>query len=267
MTAQPTCSTPRVEVFHPLSSRPDTPDFHDLLDLLNDGVRLAVDALGWTVHFTASGEVGTDAALAAAREADLIIVMGGEDVTPTLYGATADYEDAGAHRPAADIVEIAVIRDAVDRQAPLLGICRGLQLINVALGGTLVQHLDTSEQHRDAGAPDPFVTTNVFPVPGTDADGLDLETPVRCTHHQAVGDLGRDLTVVARAADGVVEAILHNRAPITGVQWHPEHPDVAATQLTHLLLRMQDQLGVQTSATTDTTADATAEAAARVTAP
>lgn len=239
MTALPSVTT--VEVFHPLTSRPDAPEFHDLLGVLNDGARAAVDALGWSVHFTASGEVGADAALAAARDADLLIVMGGEDVTPTLYKATADYEDAGLHRPAADIAEIAVIRDAVARRAPLLGICRGLQLINVAFGGTLIQHLPPDCLHRDPGA-DPFVTTTVAAVPGTDADGLDLASPVRCTHHQAVGELGAGLTVVARAGDGVVEAVLHEDAPLTGVQWHPEHPDVAVDQLTALLERMRRQL-------------------------
>ncbi|WP_297004044.1 gamma-glutamyl-gamma-aminobutyrate hydrolase family protein [uncultured Corynebacterium sp.] len=243
--------TPRsplhVEVFHPLSVRPDEPGFHDLLGVLNDGVRAATDALGWTVHFTASGEVGADAALAAARRADLLVVMGGEDVTPTLYGATADYEDVGTHCPAADIAEISVIRDAVARRAPLLGICRGLQLINVAFGGTLVQHLPTERLHRADGGDggDPFVTTTVVPVPGADADGLDLSSPVRCTHHQAVGDLGAGLTVVARASDGVVEAVLHEDAPLTGVQWHPEHPEVAGAQLTALLRRMRGQLGPQ----------------------
>lgn len=241
MTVSPARPAPHVAVFHPASARPDAPGFHDLLSTLNDGVRTAVGILGWTCSFTASGEVGTDAALAAARTADLVVVMGGEDVTPALYGATADYEDAGTHRPAADTVEIAVIRDAVARRAPLLGICRGLQLINVAQGGTLVQHLDTTGPHRADGA-DPFVTTTVRPVPGTDADGLDLASPVRCTHHQAVGELGRDLTVVARADDGVVEAVLHDHAPVTGVQWHPEHPDVAAEQLTALLRRMHGQL-------------------------
>jgi putative glutamine amidotransferase len=241
VTSQPTSPALHVEVFHPVSSRPGDPEFHHLLLQLNDGVRTAVSSLGWSCHFTASGEVGTDAALAAARAADVTVVMGGEDVTPTLYGAGADYEDAGSHHPAADIVEIAVIRDAVARRTPLLGICRGLQLINVAQGGTLVQHLETTHLHRSDSGDDPFVTTAVFPVPGTDTDGLDLDSPVRCTHHQAVGVLGRDLTVVARAADGVVEAVLHDHAPVTGVQWHPEHPDVATTQLAHLLLRMGGQ--------------------------
>ena len=236
-------ATLHVEVFHPLSSRPDAPDFHALLTDLNAAVQATVGALGWTVHLTASGEVGTDAALAAARAADLLVITGGEDVTPTLYGATADYEDAGTHRTAADIVEIAVIRDAVARRAPLLGICRGLQLINVALGGTLIQHLDTTHLHRalPADGDGPFVTTRVAAVPGTDADGLDLDSPVRCTHHQAVGRLGDGLTVVARSTDGVVEAVVHDAAPVTGVQWHPEHPDVAAGQLGALLLRMSGQ--------------------------
>lgn len=180
MTALP--SVPSVEVFHPLTAQPDAPEFHDLLSVLNDGVRAA-----------------------------------------------------------ADIAEIAVIRDAVARHAPLLGIRRGLQLINVSFGGTLVQHLPPDRRQRDAGA-DPFVTTTVVPVPGTDADGLDLASPVRCTHHQAVGELGDGLTVVARAGDGVVEAVLHEDAPLTGVQWHPEHSDVAVDQLTALLERMRGQL-------------------------
>lgn len=225
-----------VVVLHPLEHRPDRPDFDSLLATLTGSVRQTVTDLAGTPVILAADRTRTPEVLARCRDADLIVVVGGEDVSPVLYGGPTDYPDAGPHLPAADAQHLRVIRQAVTRRTPLLGICRGLQLLNVACGGTLIQHL--SGHTCATGAQAPFVSTVIRPVPGTppQAHG-DLHAPVLCTHHQAVDVLGRGLEVTARAADGVVEAIRHTAAPVTGVQWHPEHPTVAGQQLAALMTR------------------------------
>lgn len=243
MSHRPAGQTRRVAVLHPRDGRPADAAFGERLGRLNEATVGAIRSLGWEAEVVASGELPAAASLAAARAADMIVLMGGEDVDPALYGGSADYPGAGAYETAADIAQVAVVRDAVLRGAPLLGICRGHQLLDVALGGTLVSHLASDHAHRRVGdANDPFVSTLVT----VDADlARDVADPtdVRCSHHQAIDVVAPDLRVVARAADGIVEAVVHRSAPVTGVQWHPEHPDVATTQLVALLRRMERQRG------------------------
>lgn len=217
----------RVVVHHPTDDRPQDPAFQALITTLNDAVRGTVGALGWSAEFIAGDT--------QAPDADLVVVAGGEDVSPELYGGRPGYPGAAGHVPAADRAHLRVIRDAAASGTPLLGICRGLQLINVAFGGTLVQDMCG---HRRPGQSDPFVPTRVTGDPGIVPD-----QPVLCTHHQAIDVLGSGLRVAARAEDGIIEAVVHRGAPVTGVQWHPEHPAVAATQLKALLLRLDAQCG------------------------
>jgi len=236
-------STPTVAILHLRTTRPAAPAFQAELDMLNAATAQAVRELGWRPHLVATAEVTSAETLAAAREADMVVLMGGEDVDPRLYGGADDYPGAGPHEARADGVQIAVALEAVQQRRPLLGICRGLQLLNVAFGGTLVQHLPTVHNHRAHGRPaDPFMPTHVLldAEAGLGVD-VDPDDPVLCTHHQAVDQLGNGLRVAARAADGVIEAVVHETAPITGVQWHPEHPRTAASQLTALLRRMARQ--------------------------
>ncbi len=119
---------------------------------------------------------------------------------------------------ARDAWELALIEAALAARLPLLGICRGMQLLNVALGGTLVQHLDG---HAEAvGA---FGEHTVKPVPGTRyAAAVPEETTVPTYHHQAVDLLGEGLVASAYAADGTVEAVELPEGWVLGVQWHPE---------------------------------------------
>lgn len=161
-----------------------------------------------------------DPAQAAATVARLdgVVVAGGPDVDPVRYGAERSPR-TGPAAPERDAWELALIRAALASGTPLLGICRGLQLLNVALGGTLVQHIDGHV--KDAGV---FGHHEVTPVPGSLYAGVVPEvTAVPTYHHQAVDRLGDGLRASAHAADGTVEAIeLPGSSWVLGVQWHPE---------------------------------------------
>ncbi len=161
-----------------------------------------------------------DPALAAAVVARLdgVVIAGGPDVEPVRYGAEV-HPRTGPPARERDAWELALIEAALAAGTPLLGICRGLQLLNVALGGTLVQHLD-----GHTGEIGSFGTHTVQPVPGTLLASLVPDKDAVPTyHHQAVDVLGRGLIASAHAEDGTVEAAeLPGPGWVLGVQWHPE---------------------------------------------
>ncbi|MFF5845385.1 gamma-glutamyl-gamma-aminobutyrate hydrolase family protein [Streptomyces massasporeus] len=157
------------------------------------------------------------AAEAVAR-LDGLVIAGGPDVEPVRYGAEREPR-TGPPAPERDAWELALIEAALAARVPLLGICRGMQLLNVALGGTLVQHID-----GHAEAVGVFGGHGVKPVPGSLYAGVvPEETFVPTYHHQAVDRLGEGLVPSAYAADGTVEAVeLPSADWVLGVQWHPE---------------------------------------------
>ncbi|MFF4751324.1 gamma-glutamyl-gamma-aminobutyrate hydrolase family protein [Streptomyces sp. NPDC002514] len=162
---------------------------------------------------------GPEHAAAAVARLDGLVIAGGPDVEPVRYGAVPGPR-TGPPARARDAWELALIEAALAADVPLLGICRGMQLLNVALGGTLVQHLD-----GHAEVPGIFGRHPVKPVPGTRYAGI---VPEECSvptyHHQAVDRLGGGLVASAHAADGTVEAV-EPAGPagwVLGVQWHPE---------------------------------------------
>ncbi|MFJ3643081.1 gamma-glutamyl-gamma-aminobutyrate hydrolase family protein [Streptomyces sp. NPDC090108] len=158
-------------------------------------------------------------AAAAVARLDGLVVAGGPDVDPARYGAVRS-PLTGPPAPERDAWELALIGAALAARVPLLGVCRGMQLLNVALGGTLVQHLDGHAEVVGAYGSHP-----VKPVPGTLYAGIaPEETPVPTYHHQAVERLGAGLVPCAHAADGTVEAVElpAERGWVLGVQWHPE---------------------------------------------
>ncbi|MET7932739.1 gamma-glutamyl-gamma-aminobutyrate hydrolase family protein [Streptomyces sp. NPDC005322] len=163
------------------------------------------------------------AAAGVVSRLDALVISGGPDVEPVRYGATP-HERTGPPARERDAWELALIDAALSSGTPLLGICRGQQLLNVALGGTLVQHLD-----GHAGPPGVFDHHEVEPVPGTLlAQILPRPLSVPTFHHQSVDRLGTGLVASAHATDdGTVEAVELPGAEgfVLGVQWHPEAGD------------------------------------------
>lgn len=229
----------KVALFHIRRERPWAPGFQRELDDLNRGACEAVRSLGWTPVLIPSAEIARGESVAAAHDADAVVLMGGEDVSPELYGGLPVYPGAGRCEPHADAAHIAVALSCRDSRTPLLGICRGHQILNVAFGGTLIQHLPTVQNHRGHGNGDTAFVDAQVTVGEELLIDVDPGEAVMCSHHQAIDRLGAGLRATAHAPDGVIEAVAHESAPITGVQWHPEHPRVAMAQLVPLLRRLE----------------------------
>ena len=180
-----------------------------------------------------------DLPIDAVRNASGIMLLGGADIDPSRYGETPHptFQASESNR---DEYETELIALAIEYDVPLLAVCRGIQILNVALGGTLIQDIpsQTSSVIRhalapgaDAQASKAVVAHEVSVTAGTrlhailgpqlDARGM---CGVNSRHHQAVKDLGRDLVVTAVAPDGIIEAIERPASSFcVGVQWHPEN--------------------------------------------
>ena len=155
---------------------------------------------------------------------DGLVLAGGADVDPARYGQ-APGGATTVVRPDRDAAELAVLAAALDRDLPLLAVCRGMQLLNVLLGGDLVQHLpDVPGTGNHQAGPGVFAQRDVQTVPGTRlADLLGPTAPADCHHHQALGRVADGLTPAAWAEDGVLEAVEATGSRFcVGVQWHPE---------------------------------------------
>ena len=155
---------------------------------------------------------------------DGLLLTGGGDVDPKLYGQSPS-ADVGGVDSDRDDWEMALVRRALEVGLPILGVCRGCQVLNVACGGTLIQHLParSSLPHlvlerqsvTHAVRIEPF--TQLFAVEGA------AQIDTNSVHHQAVDAIGEGLRATAWAEDGTVEAIEHLTWPAIGVQWHPEN--------------------------------------------
>ena len=155
---------------------------------------------------------------------DGLIITGGKDVDQAVYGHPPH---PATDEPARDRDqwEFAVLAAALREGTPLLGICRGAQVLNVALGGTLHQHLPEvigHDGHHKGNAQ--FSTSTVHTAPGSRVAGIIGESvEARCYHHQAIDRLGQGLAVCATDDDGVIEAVeMPDRDFVVAVQWHPE---------------------------------------------
>ncbi len=153
-----------------------------------------------------------------------LVITGGKDIDPVSYGQARHpaTDEPGGDR---DAWEFALLAEALGRGLPVLGICRGAQVLNVALGGTLHQHLPEVIGHCGHRAGNAvFTTMPVRTVPGTRlADLVGESCDVQCYHHQAIAELGERLVISGRDDDGVIEAIeLPGERFVLAVQWHPE---------------------------------------------
>ena len=155
---------------------------------------------------------------------DGLLFSGGSDLDPELYGADPHPETNGV-RPERDRAEIALLEAALERDMPVLAVCRGSQVFNVARGGDLVQHLPEvvgDEKHKHT--PGVFADHDVDVMAGTRLGQLlGDRAPVKSHHHQGYGRLGKGLVESAKAEDGTIEAFedpSHRFA--LGVLWHPE---------------------------------------------
>ncbi|TDD38095.1 gamma-glutamyl-gamma-aminobutyrate hydrolase family protein [Nonomuraea terrae] len=165
------------------------------------------------------------APVSALRGLDGLVLAGGGDIDAARYGEPA-HERTGYVREFRDEAEFALLAAALDRGLPYLGVCRGMQVLNVALGGSLHQHLPDVVGHAGhSPAPGRFGHLPVTAVPGTRLAKILGEQPVTVPHyhHQAVARLAPGLTVTATAEDGTVEAVeLDTPGFALAVQWHPE---------------------------------------------
>lgn len=160
-------------------------------------------------------------------QADGLLISGGNDVDPQFYGEV-DQGVCGSLMPQKDAQEIFLVREMLKQRKPLLGICRGMQIFNVAMGGTLYPHLPSQGSfhgHALINYPMQTASHRVSITAGTQLATVfsKQSLPVNSFHHQGIHMLGSSLRVSARAEDGLIEAIEHVDARFAiGVQWHPE---------------------------------------------
>ena len=153
---------------------------------------------------------------------DGLVMTGGADPDPALYGESP-HPELGPVERGRDDWELALIRAALDARIPMLCVCRGAQLLNIALGGTLIQHLD-APQHAAWDRPRIERCHTVRVAPGSRAEQLyGPQTLTNSLHHQAVGRRGEGVVITGTSDDGVVEAFeVQGRPEVFAVQWHPE---------------------------------------------
>lgn len=162
------------------------------------------------------------------QQIDKLLLTGGQDVDPRFYGELP-HQTLGGTQPERDHFELALIKEARARGKPILGICRGMQLLNVALGGSLYQDLSLrpSPSLKHVQVPTPFRLPS-HPVEiekdSLLAQILPTSQPyqVNSFHHQTIHEVAPSFTIAATAPDGVIEALENKQERILAIQWHPE---------------------------------------------
>jgi putative glutamine amidotransferase len=173
-----------------------------------------------------------DASRVRAEDYDGILFTGGEDVDPSFYGEAKQHDNVHDHRPR-DEFEFSLLEAALARRSPILGICRGVQMINVGFGGSLYQDMKKDAQpqfeHRQTDLPGKSRQEPIHSVLVTDAQSslgsiVQGACRVNSLHHQAIKRLGRGLKATAHSEDGFVEAVesAEDYPFLMAVQWHPE---------------------------------------------
>ncbi|MFM8507031.1 MAG: gamma-glutamyl-gamma-aminobutyrate hydrolase family protein [Actinomycetota bacterium] len=194
-------------------------------DSYSNGLKYAeaVARAGGIVMTVAPLAEHVDKAAELVAAVDGVLLQGGGDIDPTRYGESRRSNTVYGIVEAHDDFEFAVVREAIRQDKPLLAICRGVQVLNVALGGTLHQDLGDVLSDRESH------WNTYHPIalePGSRiAVAMKTHSPQHSHsfHHQALKEVAAALAVTARAPDGVIEAVEHSRCKwIVGVQWHPE---------------------------------------------
>lgn len=225
---------PSIAVVVPLRVRGAPPAVQAVVDRLTSSALHLLTGAGadpWVIDTSADSRPPAQRVAAA----DGVLLLGGGDIDPTLYGVHEHPPQLYGVDPDGDAQAIGIVRASRAATTPLLGICRGSQVLNVALGGTVVPHLEDTGTHRDS-TDGSFVDEKITLAPGSWAAtvlGSTVAT-VRSGHHQAVAHTGSGLRAVAWGADGTIESIEHATWWAKGVQWHPEDPDGDAAAATAL---------------------------------
>lgn len=186
------------------------------------------DAGDTAPYAAALGQAGIEYTFGTSLDgASGLMLMGGCDVNPARYGESP-HAETETPDDARDRLETALIAEALERDLPILAICRGMQILNVQHGGTLVQHLEPVEHHRQRPGDKSISAHSIEIVPGTmlaRIAGDKLRQEVNSRHHQSVARLGAGLVVSATdPRDGVIEALERpDKRFVIGVQWHPEN--------------------------------------------
>ncbi|BCD60685.1 MULTISPECIES: gamma-glutamyl-gamma-aminobutyrate hydrolase family protein [unclassified Nitratiruptor] len=154
------------------------------------------------------------------KDFDALLIGGGTDICPKEYGLHQEWPCEEKR----DKIELELFHQAFDKKLPIFGICRGMQLINVALGGSLhpnVEDLDLEYQHPYT----PFPLQTITILPHTKLYSILQTSTIKANalHHQAINVLGKDLRIAAKDRNGIIQAIEHEKLPILGIQWHPEY--------------------------------------------
>lgn len=209
-----------------------SPDFGDseiqaMHDLTLTSVHEVRNAGGRPVVIDSSDHVQQATGTTWHEDIDAFIYLGGADVHPGFF-SDADVNDKMVGVDAeADQFCLHSLQRAIEGDAPVLGICRGSQLLNVALGGSILQHIDGHQSEHDAG----FVDENLDLEPHSKIANIlqRHNISVRGSHHQSIDELGVGLDVTAYAQDGTIEGTEHREKTwVVGLQWHPEEANANA---------------------------------------
>ena len=189
----------------------------------------AVARAGGVVTTVAPFAEHVEKAAGLVAASDGVLIQGGGDIDPQRYGESRRSDTVYGIVPEHDDFEFAIVREAMRQDKPLLAICRGLQVLNVALGGTL--HQDVGDVLADRESHWNTYHPISLDVQSRVARAMKTESPSRSHsfHHQALNSIASGLRVVGRAPDGIIEAVEHDSCRwVVGVQWHPE--DDAASE-------------------------------------
>ena len=177
--------------------------------------------------------LGIDSALSLLKTCDGVLITGGEDVFPGVFGKIEDTARCGSIDRYRDSLEFALIDAAIANKMPLIGVCRGLQIINIALDGSLIIDIpsdyDTTVTHRQNDWINCYHPVHLIPESQLFEITQTMAGDVASNHHQGIDDLGKGLFISAYAADSLPEAIewknRGNKSFLMAVQWHPERMD------------------------------------------